>query len=97
MLPQPNFAPAVVFYLLYVLGLVVLVVLPALSARSWEFALTRGALLGCAAYATYDLTNQATLRGWSPAITAADLLWGTTLTAVSATGAYLVVRAVLVR
>ncbi len=97
MLPKPDFGPAVAFYLLYVLGLVVLVVLPALNARSWEFALTRGALLGCVAYATYDLTNQATLRGWSPVITIADLIWGTALTAVTATGAYFVVKAVLAR
>ena len=79
------------------LGVVVLVILPALNARSWEFAATRGALLGCVAYATYDLTNQATLRGWSPVITMADLVWGTTLTAVTATGAYFVVKALLLR
>jgi uncharacterized membrane protein len=97
MLPKPDFAPAVVFYLLYVLGVVVLVILPALTARNWEFALTRGALLGCVAYATYDLTNQATLRDWPLAITIADLIWGTILTAVTATGAYFIVRAVLDR
>lgn len=97
MLPKPVMTPAVVFYLLYVLGVVMLVVLPALTARSWGFALTRGALLGCVAYATYDLTNQATLRGWSTTITLADLAWGTTLTATAATGAYLVVSAVLGR
>ena len=97
MLAKPQMAPAVIFYALYVLGLVVLVVLPALTARSWEYALTRGALFGCVAYATYDLTNQATLRGWSTTITLADLAWGTTLSAVAATGGFLVVRAVLFR
>jgi uncharacterized membrane protein len=95
MLDKPEAVPAVVFYVLYVLGVVVLVILPAVSARSWEFALTRGALLGCIAYATYDLTNQATLRGWSPVITCADIVWGTILTAAAATGGYLVVNGVL--
>lgn len=93
LLPRFEPLPTIVFYLVYVLGLVVLVVLPALSARSWEFALARGALLGFVAYATYDLTNQATLRGWSPVVTIADLIWGTTLSAVAATGSYLIVRA----
>jgi uncharacterized membrane protein len=92
MLDKPDFVPAVVFYVLYVVGVVVLVILPALTARSWEFALTRGALLGCVAYATYDLTNQATMRGWSPVITCADIVWGTLLTAAAATGGYLVVN-----
>ena len=94
MLEKPVIAPAVLFYLLYVVGVVVLVVLPALTARSWGFALTRGALLGCVAYATYDLTNQATMRGWSQTITLVDLAWGTVLTATAATGAYLIVSAV---
>ncbi len=97
MLPKPVIAPAVIFYLLYVVGVVILVVLPALTARSWGFALTRGALLGCVAYATYDLTNQATVHGWSATITLADLAWGTTLTAAAATGAYLIVSVVLGR
>lgn len=97
MLPKPDFTAAAAFYLLYVVGIVVLAVLPALTARSWEFALTRGALLGLVAYATYDLTNQATLRGWSSVITLADLAWGATLTATAATGAYFVVKAVLIR
>ncbi len=97
MLPKPVITPAVLFYVLYVLGLVVLVVLPALTARSWGFALTRGALLGCVAYATYDLTNQATLRGWSTTLTLADLAWGTALSAAAATGAFFIVNAVLSR
>ena len=93
----PNFvpAPAFAFYLLYVVGIVVFAVLPALALSSWRFALSRGGLLGCVAYATYDLTNQATLRGWSSLVTIADLLWGTTITATTATCAYLIVRRVL--
>ena len=94
LLPKFSMAPAAAFYLLYVVGVVVLVVLPALTARSWEFALTRGALLGLVAYATYDLTNQATLRGWSPVITFADLCWGTTLTATAATASYFIMNAI---
>jgi uncharacterized membrane protein len=94
MLPKFSAAPAAAFYLLYVIGVVVLVVLPALTARSWEFALSRGALLGLVAYATYDLTNQATLRSWSPVITIADMIWGTVLTATAATASYFIVNAI---
>jgi len=93
LLPQFAVAPAVVFYLLYALGLVVLAELPALAAGSWRFAATRGGLFGCVAYATYDLTNQATLRGWPTAVTLADMGWGTVLSAAAATGGYFIARA----
>lgn len=74
----PAFAPlpAVLFYLLYVTGIVLLV--PRAGA-AW-----RGGLLGLVAYGTYDLTNQATLAGWSWAVTGADLVWGTLLTGTAA-------------
>lgn len=79
--------PAAAFYLIYVLGVVVFAVAPGLSQRSWPSALALGALLGFVAYATYDLTNQATLKGWPWQVTLADLCWGTVVTAVSAAGA----------
>ncbi len=94
MLPQFVVAPALCFYALYVFGLVVLIVLPALALGRWQDATWRGGLLGCVAYATYDLTNEATLRGWSPVITLADIAWGTTLSAIAATAAYAIVRTV---
>ena len=77
MAPVPDWRAAAAFYALYLLGLVVLAVAPALERRDARVALRRGALLGLVAYATYDLTNQATLRGWPWTITLADLAWGT--------------------
>jgi uncharacterized membrane protein len=69
-------APAVAFYLIYLAGLVYFAVWPALAAGGWRKALLNGALFGVAAYATYDLTNQATLRIWSTRVTLLDLGWG---------------------
>ena len=71
-----------------IFGTVFLAVLPALKAGSWRRATLNGAVLGFVAYATYDLTNQATLVQWSTQLTIVDMCWGTVLTAVSATGGY---------
>ena len=89
MLEKPLLLPAAVFYCLYVLGCVVFVVLPALS---WQWAVKRGALLGLVAYGTYDLTNWATLRGWSVQVTLMDWVWGMVATAVACAVGYLVAR-----
>ena len=70
-----RFAPAVVFYLLYVAGLVAFVVQPSLAA-GWTRALIWGAAFGVVAYATYDLTCAATMRQWSMKVTVADIVWG---------------------
>ena len=82
MLDQPRLLPAVLFYLLYVLGCVVLVILP---SASWQRAARLGALLGLVAYGTYDLSNWATLQGWSASLALMDMAWGTFLTAVCCT------------
>ena len=74
-----RLVPAIVFYLIFTAGLVHFAGLPALSARSFRLAAVNGAALGLVAYATYDLTNQATLREWSTTLTVADLCWGTIL------------------
>ena len=79
--PQPL--PAIAFYLIYLTGIVLLAVRPSDKSGARR-ALTRGAILGFVAYATYDLTNQATLRVWSTTITLADLAWGATVTALAA-------------
>jgi len=76
-------APSVAFYLLYALVLTALVVLPALAARSPTQAATQGALLGLVAYATYNLTNAATLKGWPTLLTFVDLAWGTFVTGLA--------------
>lgn len=80
--------PAILFYLVYTAGLAFFAVAPALSAGRWSTALLYGAALGFIAYATYDLTNQATLRGWPLVITVVDLAWGTVASGVAATLAY---------
>lgn len=82
-------APAISFYLIYIAAILLLAVQPAAATGRPTAALMRGAALGFVAYATYDLTNQATLRGWSAAVTIADLCWGTFLTAIAATAGLL--------
>jgi uncharacterized membrane protein len=83
-----NFAPAAVFYLIYPVGLMIFAVSPALKGGSLATAAMYGALLGFFSYATYDLTNQATLRNWSLSLTLVDVAWGTVLGAVAAAAGY---------
>ncbi|OEZ49159.1 hypothetical protein JAB1_28980 [Janthinobacterium sp. MP5059B] len=85
----PRWAPATLFYLLYVAGLLVFAILPGLRLRRGRTAAALGALLGLLAYGTYDLSNYATLRDWPLALTAIDMAWGAVLSAVSATAGYL--------
>lgn len=82
----PNFrgGPALVFYLAYIAGMIWFAVRPGLAGGIGQATLN-GALLGALAYATYDLTNQATLKVWSTQVTIADIIWGTFATAVAAT------------
>ncbi len=90
-----RLAPAVVFYLIYAAGLTFLAVRPAFQTGEWTTALLYGAVVGFMAYATYDLTNQATLKSWSTTLTVADLLWGTFVSAAAPTiGYFLTVRLV---
>ncbi|HYD27276.1 DUF2177 family protein [Brevundimonas sp.] len=86
--PQPDMRPAVAFYLIYVAGIVVLAVTPALREVSAVKAATTGAVLGLIAYATYDLTNQATLRVWPVHVTLIDMAWGAVLTSTASLGGY---------
>ena len=87
--------PAVIFYLLYVAGIVIFAVSPAFETGRWVTAAVNGALFGLCAYATYDLTNQATLKGWPLTVTLIDLGWGTALTAAAATLGYVTANAIL--
>lgn len=80
----PNLAAAGIFYLIYVVGMVALVLVPAIEKKSLMQAITMGALFGLCAYATYDLTNLATVKDWPLLITVVDLIWGTTLSALVA-------------
>ena len=88
MLAQPKWGPAIVFYLLYVLGVVFFVVLPALARASARRAALAGALFGLVAYGTYDMTNWATLQGWSAQLALMDMAWGGLLTCLAALSGY---------
>ena len=92
LLERPNLPIAAAFYLLYVVGIVVLAIVPALADGGWIKALLLGAVLGLVAYGTYDITNLSTLKGWSVKLALIDIAWGTALSAVSATIGFWVVR-----
>ena len=84
MVERPGLVAAALFYLVYAGGLVHFAVLPGLRGGGWTTALGQGAILGLVAYATYDLTNLATLKGWPFAMSVVDLAWGTILSGVVA-------------
>ncbi|MBC2861015.1 DUF2177 family protein [Stappia sp. 28M-7] len=92
MAEQVNFAVAGAFYLVYVVGIVIFAVAPALRSGNWQDAALYGCLFGFFAYATYDFTNLATLRDWPVVVTVVDIAWGTAVTGVSATAGYLIAR-----
>ncbi len=81
--------PAMAFYIVYIAGLVYFAVRPALAAADWRNCVVSGAMFGLVAYATYDLTNQATLRLWTTRITIADIGWGMFASATASTVGYL--------
>ncbi len=84
MAAQPNWVAAVLFYLLYPLGLMLLAVSAHAAEPGWRATATTAALFGFFAYATYDLTNLATLRAWPIGLTVIDMAWGTLLSAGAA-------------
>lgn len=89
--PTVNLRAAIVFYLIFPIGLMIFVVMPAAKAGAIGQAALLGGLFGFFAYATYDLTNQATVRGWSVQLTVIDMAWGFVLSSAAATIGYLVV------
>lgn len=90
-------APALIFYALYILGIQIFAVAPALAAGKWQVAALWGALFGFFCYMTYDLTNQATMKIWSIKVTLLDIVWGTLATGVAAAAAAALVLAWLPR
>ena len=84
-----NFVPALLFYVFYVVGVVILAVLPGLEAESLVKTLTYAAVLGFVAYGTYDFTNFATLKDWPLHIVIIDVIWGTSVTAMTGLIGYL--------
>ncbi|MDR3523971.1 MAG: DUF2177 family protein [Acetobacteraceae bacterium] len=93
LLDSPNMPIAAAFYLLYVIGILAFAVFPAIDQASLWRAVWGGALLGLVAYGTYDVTNLATLIGWSGVVSVIDMAWGVFVTGLAASLAYLVVRA----
>jgi uncharacterized membrane protein len=81
---EPDMKSAVAFYLIYLLGILWFAVRPALASGEWTTALLNGALLGFFCYATYDMTNMATLKVWSLQLSLIDMAWGAVLTAAAA-------------
>ena len=78
---DPNWWAAVLFYLIFIAGMVLFVIAPAREKRSWRHALFAGATFGFVTYATFDLTALALLKDWPLFITVVDLAWGTVLSA----------------
>lgn len=87
-----RLAPAVAFYLIYVSGIVFFAVVPALERTSLMWAILAGAAFGFVAYATYDLTNHATLKVWDLRMTLIDMAWGTIATSAAAGASYWVAQ-----
>lgn len=85
-----NWVAGVSFYLLFIAGLVFFVIAPAVKSGSWTSALFVGALFGLMTYATYDLTNLATLKDWTLTVTFVDMAWGMVLAASVSTVTYLI-------
>jgi uncharacterized membrane protein len=92
LLENLRFGPGLVFYFLYPIGLVVFAAMPALRSGSVGTALAYGALFGLLAYATYDLTNYATLRAWTLQLTLIDLAYGTVVAALTSASSYYAAR-----
>ena len=86
---EVNWMAAVLFYLIFVAGIVVLAVWPAIERESLAHAVTRGAVFGLVTYAAYDLTNLATLEGFPVRMVVVDMLWGTVLCTLISTATYL--------
>lgn len=84
MADRPNFMVAAMFYAAFAMGLMVFAVAPGGSATAWNKTLIAAALFGFIAYATYDLTNLATLKNWPIGLSVLDMVWGTVLSVVAA-------------
>lgn len=89
LLAEPKLTPALVFYVLYVAGLVIFCVMPGIEAGSWMKAGILGGLFGLFAYATYDLSNLATLKNWTVQLSIVDMVWGSVASVAASTCGYL--------
>lgn len=78
---EVNWAAALIFYFIYIIGILYFAILPGFTHQDWKMVLFNGAFLGFLCYATYDLTNMATIKQWPLIVVLVDILWGTVLTA----------------
>jgi uncharacterized membrane protein len=90
MKPDINWYAAIIFYLLFIVGLITFVITPAVEKHSWVHTLLFGAFFGLVTYATYDLTNLATTKDWPMLVTIVDLIWGMVLSASVSLITYLI-------
>lgn len=90
--PDVNWLAAILFYLLFIVGLVLFVVMPSLELKSLSHVIIFGALFGLISYATYDLTNLATVKNWPLLVTIVDLCWGATLASTVSTITFILAR-----
>ena len=88
--PDVNWAAALIFYLLYIAGILIFATMPAIEKNSLLQAIVLGGLFGFFAYATYDLTNLATLQGWPINIVLVDIIWGVVLTAAVSAASFFI-------
>ena len=79
---SPNWAAAIIFYLMFIAGLLFFVVLPGLKDKAFIASLSRAAVFGLLTYGTYDLTNLALIEGWPVSVTIVDMIWGMTLSVI---------------
>ncbi|MDW7668558.1 MAG: DUF2177 family protein [Bacillota bacterium] len=90
-----NWVAAITFYLIFIIGIVYFVVNPAIINDNWRYALFAGMLFGFITYATYDLTNLATLKDWPLKITIIDLIWGTSLGGLTSIISFYIYRKIM--
>lgn len=89
---QVNWTAAIIFYLLFIVGIFIFAIMPAVEKDSFMKAILLGALFGFFTYATYDLTNLATLKDWPLKIVLIDIVWGAVLTASVSTSGFLIMK-----
>lgn len=90
--PKPDLRPAALFYVLYVIAILVFALAPALEQNSLWYAVSHAAFLGLVMFATYDLTNQATMKKWPVVVTLVDMAWGTCSTTLVTVLAFLILN-----
>ncbi len=90
MAERPNWTAAFIFYAMFVAGVLLFVVNPALGRDSFWWAVAMGAAFGVVAYGTYDLTNQAVIKDWPFIVTVVDMIWGGVLSALVSAGGFII-------